>query len=329
MIRTDRIGDVILTLPMIDTLKQNYPNSRIDFLVNKRVSELISEYPNINKVHAIEKDSLRDIRRICKENKYDLAIVVRPLFKIALALFLSGIKYRLGTGYRWYSFLFNIRHYRHRKFSIKHELEYNLDLLGELGCKRPDNIAPVLEIEDRLIKEVKNKLGRKGIELSKEFIILHPGTLGSARSWKPANFAGLINLIASDKTCNFNILITGTNSDEPVLNDVVSNIKSADNVYVIDDFNLKEFAGLIKLASLFVSNSTGPIHIAAAVGTFCIGFYSPVTVETAARWGPYTERRKIFSPPATESSNPDAMDKIVPEEVFDFMKNFMSNEKLS
>ena len=102
---------------MVNILKSNYVNAKIDILVNKRVAELIDDFPNINKVHSIEKDTLKAIKGICDENKYDVAIIVHPNFNIALAFYLARVKYRIGTGYRWYSFLFNLKHYQHRKYS--------------------------------------------------------------------------------------------------------------------------------------------------------------------------------------------------------------------
>jgi ADP-heptose:LPS heptosyltransferase len=311
---------------MVDTLRYNYPDVKIDFLVNKRVLELVQDYPNINKVHAIEKDSLKDILSICKENRYDIAIIVRPLFVIALAVFRSGIKYRLGTGYRWYSFLFNLKHYGHRKYSLKHELEYNLDLLDELNCKRIKDVVPQIQVDDNLKAEVKEKIGKKGADLYRDIIIIHPGSLGSAKTWSIENFAKLIDLLSNDKSCNFNILITGTKSDDTALNSLVNAV--GDKVIVINDLKLKEFAALCKMSSMFISNSTGPIHIAAAVGTFCIGFYSPVKVESAVRWAPYTDNKIIFTPEVKEKGIPsNVMDNINPQKVFEFIKYYMTKKK--
>ena len=325
IIRTDRIGDVILTLPVIDTLKLNYPDAKIDFLVNRKVFELVQDYPNINKVHAIEKDSITHIKKICKENDYDLAIAVRPLFVIALALFLAGVKYRLSTGYRWYSFLFNIKHYEHRKYSVKHELEYNLNLLDELGCKRIENVQPALNVNPEETEKVVAKLESIGVDIKKKFIIIHPGSLGSAKRWKSANFTELINMLINDDSFKLNIILTGTKDDELTLNAVEGGLKNKEIVYEITDLSLKEFAALCKMSVLFTSNSTGPIHIAAAVGAYCIGFYSPVTVESAARWGPYTERKKIFTPETTDyTANGGVMDKIKPVEVYEFIMNYIS-----
>ncbi|MCI0448683.1 MAG: glycosyltransferase family 9 protein [Chlorobi bacterium] len=322
LIRTDRIGDVILTLPMIDVLKQNYPRAKIDFLVNKRVYDLVCDYPNINKVHAIEKVTINNMRRLCGGNKYDLAIVVRPLFAIAFGLFLGGVKHRLGSAYRWYSLFFNIKHYQHRKYSVKHELEYNLDLLFELNCKMIKGIRPELKVGIDELDRVKNKLMERRINLSKDFIVIHIPSMDSAKVWSRNNFTELINLILNDPKCDFNIILTGTKDDAQQVKSVIDKLENNMRVYEILDLNLKELAALLKIAKLFAGNSTGPIHIAAAVSTFVVGFYSPVKVESQTRWGPYTHNRKIFSPPADDDSR-DVMDDIEPGEVFSFIKNYM------
>jgi heptosyltransferase III len=310
---------------MIDTLKQNYPNALVDFLINKRVYELVQNYPNINKVHALEKDSIRDILHICKEGNYDIAVIVRPLFSVALAVFLAGVKIRLGTGYRWYSFLFNLRHYQHRKYSVKHELEYNLDLLNELNCIRLNDVSPRLAVEESVTKNVIWKLKEKKINLSKPLIIIHPGSLGSAMTWSVENFVELIRMLAEDKNFDFSLVVTGTKSDQRSLNIIAE--AAGDKVLIINDLGLKEFAAICKLSKMFVSNSTGPIHIAAAVGTFCVGLFSPVKTESAKRWAPYTDKKMIFSPEVTNKHVPDnIMDKITPEKVYEFINNYMSTK---
>lgn len=310
VIRTDRIGDVILTLPVIDILKQRYPDASIDFLVNRRVYDLVSDYPNINKVHPIEKERLEDIRNICLSGDYELAVVVRPKFSTAMALVLAGVKYRLGTAYRWYSFLFNLRHYQHRKYSVKHELEYNVDLLRGIGIEVHEYPSPHLRIDESAAQRVKRKLQTRGIDPESNFIIVHPTSLGSALGWKKQSFGRLIELLRKD----FDVVVTGL--DEPDF-----------------EYGLRELVALISMGKMFVSNSTGPVHIAAAVGTFAVGIYSPRRAESPVRWGPYTEKKKLFvpgqppsDPPLLKGNSKDVMDSIKPEEVFAFIKNYMEKK---
>jgi ADP-heptose:LPS heptosyltransferase len=294
--------------------------------VNKRVYDLVSDYSNINKVHAIEKVTVSSVRRIAKENNYDLAIVVSPSFATAFGLFLGGVKYRLGTAYRWYSFFFNIRHHQHRKDSIKHELEYNLDLLEELNLNQISYLKPVIKVEDYYAEKVKTKLLTRGIDTSRGFIVVHVPSLGSAKVWSDANFAKLIMMILQDENLKFNIILSGTKQDEEQVTKIVDLIGKSDRVFTVLDLDLRELAALLKMSKLLISNSTGPIHIAAAVGTFVFGLYSPVKVESPTRWGPYTDRKKVFVPPADDDSR-DVMDDIKPEVVYDFVKNFVLNNK--
>lgn len=307
---------------MIDTLAANYPEAKIDFLVRKRVAELVYNYPNINKVHTIEKETVREIRMICKKNKYDLAIAVSPRFSIALGLFLGRVKSRLGTRNRWYSFLFNIWHVQHRKYSTKHEMEYNLDMLDELNCDRLSGLRPVLNVEGEYIDKARETAASNGIDLKNGNIIIHMPTLGSAKVWSDSNFVKLIDLLTE---LNTNIILTGVNSDKPRLNKILGNIKDSGKVFVVVGLQLNELAALIKLSNLLISNSTGPIHIAAAVGTFVVGLYSPVKTESPVRWGPVAGKKKIFVPEKDDNTR-DVMDDIKPEDVFAFVKDFLSGK---
>jgi heptosyltransferase III len=290
--------------------------------VNKRVYELVCDYSNINKVHSIEKVTAGEVKALCKTGGYDLAIVVHPRFSIALGLFLGGVKHRLGTAYRWYSLLFNIKHRQHRKDSVKHELQYNLDLLNELNCERHKEIWPVLKVQDEQLSNVKDKLSGIGADLSKDIITIHIPSLGSAKVWNDKNFICLINMITD---LNLNIVLTGTESDRTQVENVLTKIENKSGVFPVLGFNLKELAAVLRLSKLFIGNSTGPIHIAAAVGTFCIGLYSPVKVESSVRWGPFTDKKKIFQPEGDDSSR-DVMDNIKPEEVFESVKQIINNK---
>jgi len=256
VVRTDRIGDVVLTLPVIDALKACYPNSFIDFLVNKRVYDLVFDYPNINKVHAIEKVTIGGIKQIASQGKYDLAICVFPRFKIAMGLFLAGIKYRLGTGYRWYSFLFNLKHYQHRKDSIKHECEYNLDLLSELKCDTVKDLTPAIKVSGEHIEELSEKLSDAGINIYNKFIVVHVSSLGSAKVWSDDNFISLINLILNDNLLNHDVFLTGTKDDIYQVKHIAAGVKNNRRLKVIPELNLKGLAALLKNAEMFIGNST-------------------------------------------------------------------------
>lgn len=310
---------------MTGVLRLNYPDALIDLLVSERVYDLVFDYPNINKVHTIEKVTAGGIKRICRSGNYDLAIAVHPKLQIALGTFFGGVKYRLSSGYRWYSLLFNLRHYEHRKEAIEHESIYNMHLLNELNCVYSKELKPQLNVKNEWVDRVRAKLNAIGVNKDNDILVIHIPSLGSAKVWSEKNFISLINLILRDDSVNTNIILTGTKGDTSQVKRVAASVQGKDRVFAVLDLDLKELRALLSIARLVVSNSTGPIHIAAAVGTYVIGFYSPVKVESQVRWGPLTDKKTIFSP-SEDTDLRDVMDDIKPEAVFEEVKKILNNK---
>src|SRR5674476_226394 len=205
IVRTDRIGDVVLSLPLAELVKKNYPYCRITFLLKDYTKSLAEGHPFIDNILTIkEKNSkislINNIRQI-RKNSYDTAVVVYPTFITSLIIFLSGIPKRIGTGYRWYSLLFNYKVYEHRKNAQKHELEYNINLLKYFGIEEnvnPANVNFNLKIAQRDDERVRTILRVKGIDLKKPVIIIHPGSGGSAVDLPINKFKELIAIISGN-----------------------------------------------------------------------------------------------------------------------------------
>jgi heptosyltransferase-3 len=229
-----------------------------------------------------------------REREFDTAIVVYPRFRLAWLMWRSGIPVRVGTGYRYYSFLFNKKVFEHRKDAQRHELEYNLNLLKELNCKLPDNFSPefFVDIPTKAEKSVDALLKSVGIDTETPFVILHPGSGGSAREWSPEKFGKLTSKFVDEGIA---VIVTGAKGEELKVADVV-NASRGRAIALVGKLSIKEFGALIRLANLFVSNSTGPLHLAVAMGTPVVGMYPQHTAMSAKRWGPYTEKKVVFVP---------------------------------
>ncbi|HWA05203.1 MAG TPA: glycosyltransferase family 9 protein [Ignavibacteria bacterium] len=316
----------MLTLPMVDALKNIYPEAKIDFLVQQRVYELIYDYPGLNKVHAIDEVTAGKVKAICREKRYDLAIAVYPTFEVALGLFLGRVKYRIGTGYRWYSFLFNLPHYQHRKEALKHESTYNLDLLSELNIVYDKELEVKLQVKNEHVESAIGKLKVFGFNENERFIVIHIPSLGSAKVWSNSNFKQLLEIILANVNNCYQVVLTGTEEDEEQVKRITAQLPANSRIFEVFSLNLKELTALLSKSKLFLGNSTGPIHIAAAVGTFVVGLYSPVKVESPLRWGPLTEEKKIFVPDEDDNSR-DVMNDIEPNEVYNFINNYMELNK--
>jgi len=298
IVRTDRIGDVVLSLPMAELVKKKYPDCKVAYLIRNYTGPLIDGNPSIDEVVIAEElDGKilfgKNLKKI-KSKNFDTSVVVNPTLKISLMMFLSGIKNRIGTGYRWYSFLFNKKVFEHRKHGEKHELEYNINLLSKIdvGIKDFSNeIKFHLQIDEVSSAKINSILLENGFKPENKIIIVHPGSGGSSVDLPKEKLIELTRMIGS--LHNVSIIITGSKSEFALCKEFEIS-KSVINLSGQLDLSLLK--AIINKADLFISNSTGPMHIAAALGVHVIGFFPKILSCSQKRWGPYTEKRTIFIP---------------------------------
>lgn len=297
IVRTDRIGDLVLTLPLAGLIKKHYPDCKVSFLVRDYTESIVNNHPFIDEAIVLKevdgKTSLFNNLIIIKDKKFDNCILVRPTLVLALVIFFSGIKNRIGTGYRWYSFLFNQKVYEHRKYAEKHELEFNVNLLEKLNIKNnvdETNVNYDLKVDESGLKAVLQILKDEQVDLQKPIIIVHPGSGGSSIDLPINKFAELVKYFNDD---NYQVLLTGNKNEI----EICDKIKTSDRIKnLAGKFNLDELTALISKSVMFISNSTGPIHIAAALGKFTVGFYPKIISCSKERWGPYTNKKLVYEP---------------------------------
>lgn len=329
VVRTDRIGDVVLTLPVASILKKHFPGCRMSFLLREYTLPLAGGNKFIDEIIELKTQNdvplfLENIRLLRKKN-FDTCFVVSPNFKLALILKLSGIKNIVGTGYRWYSFLFNHKIFEHRKYAEHHELEFNVRMLRALDINEivnKDSVEFGIQINEQSDLKVRQFLENKNHDFSKKTIIVHPGSGGSAIDWPLERFKELLKLLAQQ--LDVNIILTGSVVEKVLCENLVcdSRIKN-----LAGEFELDCFISLLNMCDLMVANSTGPLHIAAALGKQVVAFYPKIVASSKERWGPYTTRAKIFNPELQcknctrkQCEELDCMNSIEPEKVFKSVK---------
>ena len=294
IVRTDRIGDVVLTLPMIPALHAKFAGLRISMLLRSYTKELVEGFSGLDTILTCDRGNepkgfFTLLSEICR-GQFDIVFVVHPSIRLAVLMVLAGIRLRVGTGYRWYSFLFNRKLFEHRKTAERHEAEYNLSLLKAVGCDI-QSVPPIsLSLPSAASEAAVRELNRLGIARSDKLVVLHPGSGGSARDWRAENFGDLAKALKKD---GCSVVVTGTAAESSLVEQV---IKRSDGVALpsVGRLSLKELAAFISFARLFVSNSTGPLHIAAAVGVPVIAFYPPIRECSPTRWGPLAEQKAVF-----------------------------------
>jgi len=279
LVRTDRLGDVILSTPVATALKKKWAETHVTFLARRYTAEILRCHPHVDEI--IETGDSTSLIAALRGKKFDAAIMLHPRAELAWVISRSGIAQRIGTGYRWYSFLFNRRVFEHRQNAAHHEAEYNLRLLQPLGiaeAKVEFHFALAPKEHDR----INGKLDALGV--GDRPIILHPGSGGSARDWPPENFARLADLLRQQSDAQ--VILTGALNEADLINGILQQTTTKP-ISLGGRLSITELAVLCQRAAVFVSNSTGPLHLAVMVGAPVVAFYPPIQACRPERWGPY------------------------------------------
>lgn len=302
--RTDGIGDLILTLPMVNAIKKINPNIEIHFIISERTYPLLKNQPHIKKVYFIE--NIVKLPCFLKERNYDVAFFPRPKLKEVFAAFMSKIPLRIGTSYRYYSFLLNHRVSEHRKYGEKSEAKHNLNLISSVSNEEYEIelVPPVVDYTSLQIIKSKYKLPEK-------FIIIHPGGAGSAPKLPIDKFIEFVNIIANKYQKS--VVITGSGTEKYLAQSICNKVRNL--IDLSSQLTLDELIALISLSEGVICNSTGVIHIAASLDKKIIGFYPNSPQVNSIRWGPISNKKIILTPNFESESEKDNMELISVEKI--------------
>jgi len=319
VVRTDRIGDMVLTLPLCRAIRLYNHNAEVTVIASSYTKPLLSNNPFVDEALYIDEydDGIKDI---FKNNKYHIVFFPRPIFEEAKEAFRANIPTRVGSGYRLYSLLFNRRVYDHRKKGELHEAEYNVRMLSALTGETHSValVKPYINEDD--LKSVKRYLAGLGVTEQEKLIVIHPGTRGSAAEWNKENFRQLAAKLAIKP--GYRVLVTGV-ADEAAKCEWVSSA-SGNVINLCDKLSLSQMIAMLSVSYLLMANSTGVIHLAAACGTPVVGLYPNTSHISGRRWKPYSENSIVLSPPpSTDAKENDDLNRIQVNTVFDAIESLL------
>ncbi len=331
--RTDKVGDLLLSLPTFQALKKAFPAARLTALVSPYAKEIVQNHPAIDAVELYEKgESPWSLARRLKALKLDVFIALYPRPAQVFAAWLSGIPTRIGTAYRWYSFLLTDKVKVHRSACDRHEVEYNLDLVKPLGIKpKAGKIEFPLTPEERAF--AKDLLQEKGIKPKSHYVAVHPGHKGSALNWKPQRYGQLVAQLCRRK--DLRVVLTGAADETDLMSRVTAHISGLGPgqkpVLLIGECTLRQLAAVYEGADCLLSGSTGTMHLAAAVGTPTVSLFCPIPQTTPVRWGPWGNESTVLVPQGLQCpdcrvgacSRHDPMDAISIEEALGAVEKYL------
>lgn len=271
------IGDSVMTLPAIRAIKRSLPESNISLLVKPWVSPIFEKNPFLDEILLYENKhqgffgKIR-IANMLHRKRFLCAILFQNAFDAALLAFLSGIKERIGYDRDARGFLLTKKIPLPEYYKQKHQIFYYLNLLENIGIKT-DLAYPYiyLLLEERLAAR------QTLINLRKPILGVNPGaTYGSAKRWFPERFAEIINWFISET--GGSIIIFGSKNETNIADDIYKKILPAFRspeiaLNLAGNTSLRELITLISECDVFVTNDSGPMHIAYAVRTPMVAIF--------------------------------------------------------
>ena len=289
LIRTDRIGDVLLSTPAIKAVRDAYPNAHIAMMVRPYAADIVDGNPYLDEVILYDKDgehksifATLKFAAGLRKKRFDLAIILHPTNRSNIIPFLAGIPERVGYDKKGGIFLTKrLKDVKH--LGEKHEIDYNLDVLRAVGIEAKDRALymPVKSGDERIIDRffLLNDVDKKDT-----IIAIHPGASCPSKRWPAYRFGRVADeLIDRHKV---KVVIIGGPADIKTVKEVESGMLHKP-IILSEGHSLGEVAALLKGCKIFISNDSGPVHIAVAVGTPVISIFGRLDPGLSpARWGP-------------------------------------------
>ncbi|MBU4472544.1 MAG: glycosyltransferase family 9 protein [Candidatus Omnitrophica bacterium] len=314
VVRNDRFGEFLLNIPALRALKETFINAKIIAVVNSSVRELAESIPFIDEIMEWDQGRHSILERVqlfnsLKTKEIGIAVMLNPCKEFNILTYLAGIPIRVGYDRKW-GFLLTHKMQDREYLGQKHEIEYNLELVGLIGAKTQEKTLS-LTINDSIVNGLFRdfKIGNED-----SLIAVHPWTSDAIKQWPLENFCQLSRRLAQEP--NAKVLIIGGREElaksRELFDDFGSNV-----INMTAKTTLGQLAALLKKCRLLISGDSGPVHIASCVGIPVIAlFRNDMPEKSSRRWGPTSRVNIVIAK--------NNLKDITVSEVFDKAKEFLS-----
>ncbi len=292
IVRQDKLGDLLLTTPLFRALHEE--GCRITTAVQGLFVPLMEQNEHVSHAFPIPYKPnlraagrfLRDVRRV----RPDAVLLLKPdSGSYTILSRIAGVPVRIAATRKWYGRLMTDNLGGQLG---GHEAERNLKmgekLVGHELPRYPMHHQPSRPVADRATED----LCSMGVPIGKRFIVLHVGTGGGSRPWSATGFARVSDWIRA--TLGVPVVLMGSKQDEAQIDGFRRSVRS-EFIDITDGTDLLQLGELFRQAALLVSTDTGPVHLAAAVGTPCVTIY-PQRFSASGRWHPWMVPHRIVAP---------------------------------
>lgn len=276
IIRTDRIGDVVLTTPAIEAIRKNFPQAKISVLVTAQTQDLVKGNPYIDEVlvddRAGKHFGMSGFWILSSEihaRRFDVVFVFHTKKRTNFMCFNARIPERIGYKDKNYGYFLTQGFPDPRASGEKHESEYCLDLLRAMGLK-VDSPSMFLPLQPEAEEWADDWFKNNGLHSFSKVVAVHPTASDPTKCWPVASFAQLIDQLVSGQGCSV-VLCGGKGT--AVLAQEIRSRSTQPFLDLTGKTTVAQTASLLKRCRLLISNDSGPVHVAAAAGIYVISLF--------------------------------------------------------
>lgn len=291
ILQTAFLGDVILTLPLLQLTKSLFPEAEVDFLAIPAAKNILETIPDIRRLiiydkHGKDKGAANFFRQMkeLRGNRYDLALVPHRSIRSAALIAGANIPIRIGFDRSAGRFLFTkIVPYPYNA----HEINRNLHLLAPFGIDVTKKVFPKLYFTAEDHQAIEKWLKDEDLTSSDKFIAIAPGSVWATKRWLPKYFAQTADSLAGN---GYKIVLIGGPGDVE-LAETIAGLADSTIFNAVGRFNLRESALVIQYSRLLITNDSAPMHLSVSVGTPVLAIFGPTV--PAFGFYPYGERDRV------------------------------------
>lgn len=310
LVRNDRFGEFLLNIPAMRALKETFREAQLTAVVSPDVEELAKCVPFIDRVMVFgsRKRGIYDLFALAgrlRKEKFDIALISNPSKEFNIVTALAGIPERIGYSRKW-GFLLTKKRPDMKYLAVKHEVEYNLDLVSLAGAAT-ENKTLSLSLPDGIIDVLLREFPALA---SDKLVAVHPFTSDPVKAWGWKNFLELIRRLGAQ--AGVRVVIIGSQNNRTIrLKGLVPGA-----IDLIGRTSLPQLAALLAKCRLLVSCDSGPVHLGCCVGTPVIAlFRNDLPGKTARRWGPWGKNCVVIEKPDLTAIGPDEVIRRVKEKL--------------
>ena len=278
VIKLDHLGDVLLATPVFSNLRRAYPNAELHALTGTWSRVVLEKHPDVNNVieynspafcRTGQPTSLREtftLYRQLRRQKYGLIVELRSDWRTVWFAFLRFAPKRLSR-----AALQVANKLGFAQFSGTHETTRNLDVLRQAGIPTSVETA-IFSVTTEDKKWASDFLATYQIDRQHPLIAIHPGSPIALKRWMPERYAELADWLIAQKRAQ--ILYVGVKDEIPIITEIQA-LMRGESINIAGKTTLSQLASILPTCNVFIGNDSGPMHLAAAVGTQTVGLYGP------------------------------------------------------